>query len=67
LEAVANGKQAVERVKATSFDVVVSDISMPEMSGLESLRSVRELEAPRMVNARRQEGLADRRRAGLRR
>jgi EAL domain-containing protein (putative c-di-GMP-specific phosphodiesterase class I) len=39
--AVADGKTAVERVKSQSFDVIVSDISMPEMSGIEFLRAVR--------------------------
>ena len=44
VETAANGRQAIERFKATPFDVVVSDISMPEMTGLEFLRAVRELD-----------------------
>jgi EAL domain-containing protein (putative c-di-GMP-specific phosphodiesterase class I)/CheY-like chemotaxis protein len=36
-----NGKEAVECVKAGPFDVIVSDISMPEMTGLEFLRAIR--------------------------
>ena len=42
VETAANGRLAVERVKTTPFDVIVSDISMPEMNGLEFLRAVRE-------------------------
>jgi EAL domain-containing protein (putative c-di-GMP-specific phosphodiesterase class I) len=37
----ANGKEATLRVKEGSFDVIVSDISMPEMTGIEFLKSVR--------------------------
>ena len=36
-----NGKEAIDRVKGTSFDVIVTDISMPEMTGMEFLRAVR--------------------------
>jgi EAL domain-containing protein (putative c-di-GMP-specific phosphodiesterase class I)/CheY-like chemotaxis protein len=36
-----NGREAVELVKAGSFDVIVSDITMPEMTGIEFLRAVR--------------------------
>lgn len=41
LETAANGKEAVERVKGRSFDVIISDISMPEMTGTEFLKAVR--------------------------
>lgn len=40
-ETASNGKEAAERVKAGSFDVIVSDISMPEMTGIEFLKAVR--------------------------
>ena len=41
VETASSGEQAAERVKARSFDVVVSDISMPGMSGIEFLKVVR--------------------------
>jgi CheY-like chemotaxis protein len=41
VETVSNGREAAERVKAGGFDAIVSDISMPEMTGIEFLRAVR--------------------------
>jgi len=43
-----NGKEGAHRVTSAAFDVIVSDISMPEMTGLEFLRAVRahDLEVP---------------------
>jgi EAL domain-containing protein (putative c-di-GMP-specific phosphodiesterase class I) len=41
VETAGNGKVAAELVKSGSFDVIVTDISMPEMTGLEFLEAVR--------------------------
>jgi EAL domain-containing protein (putative c-di-GMP-specific phosphodiesterase class I) len=37
-----NGSEAAERLKESSFDVVLSDISMPGMTGIDLLRVVRQ-------------------------
>jgi EAL domain-containing protein (putative c-di-GMP-specific phosphodiesterase class I) len=41
VETASNGRVAVERVKSATFDVIISDISMPEMTGLDLLKTVR--------------------------
>jgi EAL domain-containing protein (putative c-di-GMP-specific phosphodiesterase class I)/CheY-like chemotaxis protein len=40
--AASNGREAAELLKKQSFDVVVSDIDMPEMTGLDLLRTIRQ-------------------------
>jgi EAL domain-containing protein (putative c-di-GMP-specific phosphodiesterase class I) len=42
VEVACNGREAVDLAKASSFDVILSDISMPEMSGIEFLRALRQ-------------------------
>ena len=39
---VANGRDAVERALGESFALVIMDISMPLMSGLDAIRLIRE-------------------------
>ncbi len=42
VETASDGAQAIDRLRGETFDVIVSDVSMPEVGGLEFLRSVRE-------------------------
>lgn len=46
--ACGNGRAALETLRKQSFDVVITDVSMPEMNGIQLLRGVRseDLELP---------------------
>lgn len=41
VETAANGKEAVQKLAESKIDILVSDIMMPEMNGVELLRHVR--------------------------
>ncbi len=43
VEAVARGEEAVKRVGHTLFDLVITDLSMPGMDGLEVLKRVKDI------------------------
>ena len=45
----ANGREATRKYKELSPDVVTMDIVMPEMSGLEALKEIREADAEAKV------------------
>lgn len=42
--AVKNGKEAVEKVKGSNFDLIFSDVHMPVLNGLETIKRIRNID-----------------------
>src|SRR4051812_12397614 len=42
IEQAQTGKEAVEKMKSGSFDLVMMDVRMPEMNGLDALKLIKE-------------------------
>ena len=38
-----NGEEAIERVREMDFDLIISDVRMPEMDGIETIKQIRAL------------------------
>src|SRR2546430_13494830 len=49
VECVPNGEAALERLAARAFDVVLLDLRMPGLGGLETLKRIREADWPSEV------------------
>lgn len=45
LRIVNNGREAVEAYRSESFDLILMDVQMPEMSGVEATAAIRDIEA----------------------
>lgn len=50
ITAVKNGKQVLERLASEDFDLILMDINMPIMDGIECTKAVRALEDKKKAN-----------------
>lgn len=41
---VINGKEALKKVREQAFDLVLMDVKMPEMNGIEALKEIRKID-----------------------
>jgi CheY-like chemotaxis protein len=49
-DVVNNGREAIEAISAKSYDLILMDIQMPEMNGLEATQYIRERENASQLN-----------------
>ena len=50
VEVANNGREAVEAIKRQDFDVILMDVEMPEMDGLQATAAIREMEKDRQTH-----------------
>jgi two-component system response regulator PilR (NtrC family) len=49
VEIASNGKEALQKISEAPFDLVISDIQMPELSGLELLQKLKEKDPSSLI------------------
>jgi two-component system, sensor histidine kinase and response regulator len=49
IDVAADGRQAVDQVRSQDYDLILMDVQMPELSGIEATRAIRALPGRRQV------------------
>ena len=47
ITAVKNGEQVIQLLQKEDFDIILLDINMPIMDGMECVKAIREMDAPK--------------------
>lgn len=59
VEVAASGQECLELLKTNPYDLILLDIKMPEMDGVETLEKIREMEKGRQIPVLFLTGMAD--------
>ena len=48
-QACLNGKDALEKYKMQNYDIIITDINLPEMNGIDLIRAIRKINPKQLI------------------